>query len=228
MALQYSPKIVQDSLVMCLDASNNKSYPTDLPVKNGLVMWMDAADDTTFSYSSGTTVSQWRDKSGLNNHMVPISAAPTRNAFLNSRKVLAFTTTQQIRNTTLSLINSANTVFVRRGSNSIPTEEKIPFSKINTETVISIENNSRNSIKNTLDSVLEFVNVKHKDLHSEYNVFKELFVVCWSGVKKKVRDQIFYSRVDIELINEQVKLFLSDRSLLIIISHEFFLFICLI
>jgi hypothetical protein len=105
----------------------------------------------------------------------------------------------------------ANTVFVRRGSNSIPTEEKIPFSKINTETVISIENNSRNSIKNTLDSVLEFVNVKHKDLHSEYNVFKELFVVCWSGVKKKVRDQIFYSRVDIELINEQVKLFYSAQ-----------------
>jgi len=105
----------------------------------------------------------------------------------------------------------ANTVFVRRGSNSIPTEEKIPFSKNNTETVISIENNSRNSIKNTLDSVLEFVNVKHKDLHSEYNVFKELFVVCWSGVKKKVRDQIFYSRVDIELINEQVKLFYSAQ-----------------
>lgn len=105
----------------------------------------------------------------------------------------------------------ANTIFVRRGSNSIPTEEKIPFSKTNTETVISIENNSRNSIKNTLDGVLEFVNVKHKDLHSEYYVFKELFVVCWSGVKKRVRDQIFYSRVDIELINEQVKLFYSAQ-----------------
>lgn len=105
----------------------------------------------------------------------------------------------------------ANTVFVRRGSNSIPTEEKIPFSKTNTETVISIENNSRNSIKNTLDGVLEFVNVKHKDLHSEYNVFKELFVVCWSGIKKKVRDETFYSRVDIELINEQVKLFYSAQ-----------------
>ena len=35
MALQYSPKIVTDGLVMCLDASQNKSYPTtDLPVKN--------------------------------------------------------------------------------------------------------------------------------------------------------------------------------------------------
>jgi hypothetical protein len=111
MALQYSPKIVQDSLVMCLDASQNKSYPTDLPVKNGLVMWMDAADDTTFSYSSGTTVSQWRDKSGFNYHMVPVSAGPTRNAFLNSRKVIACTTSQQIWNSSINLVTSAYTIF---------------------------------------------------------------------------------------------------------------------
>jgi hypothetical protein len=97
---------------MCLDASNNKSYPTDLPVKNGLVMWMDAADDTTFSYSSGTTVSQWRDKSGFNYHMVPVSAGPTRNAFLNSRKVLAFTTSQDIQNLSIDLRTSPYTVFV--------------------------------------------------------------------------------------------------------------------
>jgi hypothetical protein len=98
---------------MCLDPSLNKSYPaTDLPVKNGLVMWMDAADDTTFSYSSGTTVSQWRDKSGFNYHMVPKSSGPTRNAFLNSRKVLAFTASQTIGNDTINLASSANTVFV--------------------------------------------------------------------------------------------------------------------
>ena len=53
----------------------------------------------------------------------------------------------------------ANTVFVRRGSNSIPTDEKIPFSKINTETVISIENNSRNSIEHTLDGVQDFIKI---------------------------------------------------------------------
>ena len=110
--LQYSPKIITDSLVMCLDASNNKSYPTtDLPVKSGLVMWMDASDDTTFSYSSGTTVSQWRDKSGLNYHMVPVSAGPTRNAFLNSRKVIACTTSQQIWNSAINLATSPYTIF---------------------------------------------------------------------------------------------------------------------
>jgi hypothetical protein len=110
--LQYSPKIVTDGLVMCLDASQNKSYPTDLPVKNGLVMWMDAADDTTFSYSSGTTVSQWRDKSGFNYHMGPKVNGPTRSVVLNSRKVLAFTTAQTIGNNTINLSTSANTVFV--------------------------------------------------------------------------------------------------------------------
>ncbi len=105
----------------------------------------------------------------------------------------------------------ANTIFVRRGSNSIPTEEKIPYSKQNIETVISIENNSRNSIAHTLDGVIDFVNNRHKDMPSKYRVFKELFVICWSGIPKKIRDKTFFSRVDIELINEQVKLFYSAQ-----------------
>ena len=90
--LQYSPKIITDSLVMCLDASNNKSYPTDLPVKGGLLLWLDAADDTTFSYSSGTEVSQWRDKSGNNFHANQSlsSAQPSRASFNNGRKSLNF------------------------------------------------------------------------------------------------------------------------------------------
>jgi len=115
MALKYSPSIVKDSLVMCLDASQNKSYPTDLPIKDGLVMWMDAADDTTFSYTSGTTVSQWRDKSGFNYHMVPaapLSTGPSRNTSLNSRKTLTFTNAQSIGSLTFTVETSANTVFV--------------------------------------------------------------------------------------------------------------------
>lgn len=105
----------------------------------------------------------------------------------------------------------AKTAFVRIGSISMPTTDKIPFSKLNTETVISIENNSRNSIEHTLDGVIDFINNRHQDLHYKYKVFKELFVVCWAGNKRKVREKIFYSRVDIELINEQVKLFYSTQ-----------------
>ena len=122
MALQYSPKISTEGLVLCLDPGNNKSLPSyTLPVKGGLVMWMDAADDSTFTYSSGTTVSQWRDKSGFNYHMTPTSSGPTRNAFLNSRKVLSFTSTQDIRNLSIDLRSSAYTVFVvSRYSGGVP------------------------------------------------------------------------------------------------------------
>ena len=105
----------------------------------------------------------------------------------------------------------ANTTFIRSGSNSVPTEEKIPYSKQNIENVISIENNSRNSIGYTLDSVIDFINNRHKGMNSEYHVFKELFVICWAGIPKKIRDKTFFSRVDIELVNEQVKLFYSAQ-----------------
>lgn len=103
------------------------------------------------------------------------------------------------------------TTFVRKGSNTLPTSDKIPFNKNNISTVISIENNSRNSIAHTLEGVLDFMNVRHKDMETRYRVFKELFVVCWAGNKKKVRDINYFSRVDIELINEQIKLFYSAQ-----------------
>lgn len=106
---------------------------------------------------------------------------------------------------------SANSTFIRVGSNTVPTEDKIPFSKQNIETVISIENNSRNSIAHTLDGVLDFINNRHKDMDTKHKVFKELFVVCWAGNKKKVRGITYLSRVDIELVNEQIKLFYSAQ-----------------
>lgn len=104
-----------------------------------------------------------------------------------------------------------NTIFVRRGSNSMPLEGPFEKNYQNTETVIGIENNSRNSIAYTLDGVIDFMNVKHKDISPKYKVFKELFVICWAGNKRKVREQTFFSRVDIALINEQVKLFYSAQ-----------------
>ena len=103
------------------------------------------------------------------------------------------------------------TSFVRVGSNSVPTEGKIPYSKSNVETIISIENNSRNSIAHTLDGVMNFMVERHGDMLSQYKVFKELFVICWAGIPKKIRDKNFLSRVDIELVNEQVKLFYSAQ-----------------
>lgn len=104
----------------------------------------------------------------------------------------------------------AKQAFIRRGSNSIPVEEsEVERNNQNTETVISIENNSRNSIEHTLEGVIDFMNNRHKDMFPKYKVFKELFVVCWAGHSKKVKDKTYLSRVDIELVNEQVKLFYS-------------------
>jgi hypothetical protein len=119
MSLQYSPKIITDSLVMCLDASNNKSYPAaDLPIKDRLNLWLDAADDTTFSYSSGTTVSQWRDKSGQNNHAPVIGGSPVRSVAINSRKSVSFTATTSFRCLTGNFSSTATHFVVCRATSS--------------------------------------------------------------------------------------------------------------
>ncbi|RDI56875.1 ATP-binding protein [Flavobacterium glaciei] len=114
----------------------------------------------------------------------------------------------------------ANSVFIRRGSNTMPIEVEIEKNYQNTETVIGIENNSRNSIENTLDGVIDFMNFRHKDMAPKYKVFKELFVICWAGIAKKSREKTYLSRVDIELINEQIKLFYSAQDVVEITFDE--------
>jgi hypothetical protein len=104
---------------------------------------------------------------------------------------------------------TAKTRYIRIGSNSIPNEGPVDQSKLNKEIVCGIENISRNNIAYTLDGVLDFINIRHKDIWSKYKVFNELFVICWAGIQKKVGDTTYLSRVDIELINEQIKLFYS-------------------
>lgn len=111
-------------------------------------------------------------------------------------------------------------IFIRRGSNTIPLDGDFEKNYQNTETVIGIENNSRNSIANTLDGVMDFINLRHKDMSPKYKVFKELFVICWAGIVKKSRDKTYLSRVDIELINEQIKLFYSAQDVVEITFDE--------
>jgi hypothetical protein len=114
----------------------------------------------------------------------------------------------------------SNSVFIRRGSNTMPVEGEVEKNYQNTETVIGIENNSRNSIEYTLDGVIDFMNFRHKDMAPKYKVFKELFVICWAGIPKKSRDKTYLSRVDIELINEQIKLFYSAQDVVEITYDE--------
>jgi hypothetical protein len=100
-------------------------------------------------------------------------------------------------------------IFLRDGSISMPKDFDIEIEDVNSEVVRAIENKAKNNIELTLDGVIDFMNHRHADLESDYKVFKELFVVCWAGNTKRVKGNIYYSRVDIELINEQVRLFYS-------------------
>ena len=97
-------------------------------------------------------------------------------------------------------------VFFRDGSISMPKVYDLKIEDKNSEIVKAIEDHAQNNVELTLDGVFDFLN-KRKDFNPKYKVFKEYFVVCWAGKKKTVKENVYYSRVDIALINEQVKLF---------------------
>ncbi|APG60715.1 ATP-binding protein [Christiangramia salexigens] len=109
-------------------------------------------------------------------------------------------------------------VFLRDGSISMPKVFDIEIKDVNSNQVTSIENHSHNNLEYTLDGVFEFMR-KRRDFNPSYKVFKEYFVVCWAGKKKNLNGDDYFSRVDIELINEQVKLFYSDLDE-VSISHD--------
>jgi hypothetical protein len=100
-------------------------------------------------------------------------------------------------------------VFFRDGSISMPKVYDLKIEDKNSEIVKAIEDHAQNNVELTLDGVFDFLN-KRKDFNPKYKVFKEYFVVCWAGKKKTVKENVYFSRVDIALINEQVKLFYSE------------------
>lgn len=116
-----------------------------------------------------------------------------------------------------------DTIFKREGSNSKIQGVDFQPVDLNSERVRQIEELSSNHIKHTLDSVIHFIYHRHKDLEAHYYVFQEQFVLCWAGKPKQIEGKKLYSRVDIELINEQVRLFFStlDRVEIHIENHIF-------
>ena len=101
-------------------------------------------------------------------------------------------------------------VFYRRGSNSIPVEGSFELRNNNKAIVEAIEKNANNNIKLTLDGVFDFINRHKPEYNPRYKVFNEQFVLCWAGKRKLINNEEFFTRVDIELVNEQVRLFFSS------------------
>ena len=100
-------------------------------------------------------------------------------------------------------------VFFRDGSISMSKAFDLEIKDVNSTVVAEIEAHARNNIELILDGVIAFVHRYDEELQPQYKVFKESFIVCWAGLENKVKETRYYSRVDVELINEHVKLFYS-------------------
>jgi hypothetical protein len=115
------------------------------------------------------------------------------------------------------------TVFFRRGSNSMPSKGNYELKNTNQAIVAAIEKNAQSNIELTLNGVFDFINNHKPEYTPQYKVFNEQFVLCWAGKKSIIKGEEYFSRVDIELINEQVRLFFSalDEVQISYNSHSF-------
>jgi len=104
----------------------------------------------------------------------------------------------------------AGQIFVRKGSTSVSVPN-LQLDNKNEKIVEDLENQSINNIEHTLEAVLDFMGRHRKEHHPNYKVFKEQYVLCWAGKIKKTETKTYYTRVDIELVNEQIQLYYSDR-----------------
>lgn len=97
------------------------------------------------------------------------------------------------------------TTYQRVGSKSEPCQGKPNIYSNNQSSVDSIIKYSSNSIKGLLDGVFEFYKMWGNAYSPQYLVFKDQYVLCWSGY----RCNDFYSEVDIQIINEGTRIFFS-------------------
>jgi len=133
---------------------------------------------------------------------------------LQRHKVVGLVTIHP-NNQVTSLLKNAwkyqkGTIFYRRGSNSMPfSGTRFELKNTNKEVVAAIEKSATNNIELTLNGVFDFINNHKIEFHPQYKVFNEQFVLCWAGERKMINGKEYFSRVDIELVNEQVRLFFS-------------------
>lgn len=80
--------------------------PLDLP---GLTAWYDASDATSFTFSSGSVVSQWNDKSGNGLHLTQATVGnqPARTGTQNGRATVVYGEDDQLNHTPSTPIGSA-------------------------------------------------------------------------------------------------------------------------
>lgn len=83
--------------------------PTNI---TNLYLWLDASDATTFTYSSGTVVSQWNDKSGNAYHATQSTVANQPSRVTSPSTGVDFDGSNDVLSTTASFNGSAFTTFI--------------------------------------------------------------------------------------------------------------------
>lgn len=87
---------------------------TDPSSVAGLLQWYDADDASTFTYSSGSVVSQWNDKSGNANHIAnsTVGQQPSRTGSVNGRTSVVFDGTNDFLWKVVSAPPKPSTIFL--------------------------------------------------------------------------------------------------------------------
>ncbi|HEA21993.1 MAG TPA: ATP-binding protein [Pricia antarctica] len=99
--------------------------------------------------------------------------------------------------------------YYRYGSTSILIDDQFHINENNKQTVNSIKKYSINNLKGLIDGVQEFNSFSHPEYLPENIVFLDQFVLCWSAWRDKYGSKEYYSEIDVQLINENKKIFIS-------------------
>ncbi|MBL4745830.1 MAG: ATP-binding protein [Flavobacteriaceae bacterium] len=110
-------------------------------------------------------------------------------------------------------------IFYRKGSNSMPYLLAQEVFNHNKKAVEAIEKMASSNIKLTLDGVMDFMN-RHKEYTPSYTVFHEQFVLCWAGKKHTISGEQYFSRVDIELIDENIRFFYAALDYVQVVQND--------
>lgn len=90
----------------------------------GNVLWLDAADTSSMTFSSGSNISQWRDKSGLGNHATGTNSPVLTASAINSYQAIVtpssnyFTGAVSVTGTTVTVFSVAKTTRVQPSAGS--------------------------------------------------------------------------------------------------------------
>lgn len=110
--------------------------------------------------------------------------------------------------------------YYRYGSNSILIDEKFYVNEKNETIVDSIKRYSTNNLKGLIDGVQDFQTLSNPKYYPEYLVFLDQFVLCWSAWRDSYGERKYYSEIDIQIINENKKIFISATQFADIIIED--------